>query len=119
MTEFALQNDECDKIGKKTILATVTANGIKTYSELLNEIYPYRRIGTFINISDYHLYNTRFTTIYGCTACTDDGTPLLVTIALKASGSLMKNYNTSSGTITNLSSTVPPSGSIIELYIQT
>lgn len=107
------------KIGKKTILATVTADGIKTNSELLNGLYPYRRAGAIINISDYHIFNTRFTTVYGCTACSDDGTPFLVSAVLKASGSVMKVYNTTSGTITDMSATVPASGSIIELYIQT
>ena len=101
----------------KTI-KSVTADGVKTISQLLDEVYPYRQSGAILKVSDYLLYNSRYTTLYGCTSCDGNGTPLLRSAILSASGSKLKTYDCNTNAVSDQSSNVLTSGSVVELYIQ-
>lgn len=99
-------------------IKSVTADGVKTISQLLDELYPYRKIGAILKVSDYLLYNSRYSTLYGCTSCDGNGTPLLRSAILSASGSKLKTYDCGTNTVSDQSSNVLTSGSVVELFIQ-
>jgi len=106
-----------NKMSTKKVLATATADGVKTLSALLDELYPYRKAGAILQVSDYAIFNTRYTTLYGCTSSDFDGNPVIRTVSLKQSGSIIKTTIPSTGTTTDQSANVPTKGITIELYI--
>ena len=99
-------------------LKSITADGVKTISQLLDELYPYRKVGAILKTSDYLLFNSRYSTYFGCVSCDGNGTPLLRCAILAASGSKLKMYDFDLSAVTDLSNIVLTEGSVIELCVQ-
>lgn len=99
-------------------LVEVIADGIKTYSQLLNQLYPYRSRLYRIDIDSTMFYPSTATR-YGNVGTTSNDDINFRMIGIKETGSVYKtiNINSATGTVsvTDLSSSVPDSGVKIKL----
>lgn len=109
-----------------TIVATVTADGVKTYRELLNELYNalpanYHFEGSLITIDDNILYACKNVSGFGmlfCNSIIDEGIGSYtlihreVVISSTAANCQFKRTNSNN----DYSSTAPSSGAVITIY---
>ena len=108
------------------VIGTVTADGVKTYSALLDELQPYiasagisDAYGISLMVGTYTMYggtNTRF----GVTFLDGTGKFNFYGAAVNANGSIFSSATISAGVITqtDLSSTVPTSGTTLKVISQ-
>ena len=97
-------------------IKSVTADGVKTYSELLNELSSYATFGCTLSIAN-NLFTSRNSDIYYNLHMTSGGAIQGFTARIASSGSLYKaiTFGANGNTIENLSSNVPNNGTIISL----
>ena len=97
-------------------IKSVTADGVKTYSELLNELSSYATFGCTLSIAN-NLFTSRNSNIYYNLHMTSGGAIQGFTARIASSGSLYKaiTLGANGNTIEDLSSNVPNNGTIISL----
>ena len=81
------------------IIVTVTADGVKTYSQLLNQLFPYRNRLYYITI-DSTMYYPSTATRYGHIGATSNDDINIRAVILKETGSIFKVSTISSSTST-------------------
>lgn len=106
-----------------SLKATVTADGVKTFSQILDELYPsigtvkknaYLKVTTSGHDDIYQLFNYSGTLVRFIKLQLTSSTVVIAQADCQASSSV---YRTTSGvTVTDSSSTVPTSGDVFELY---
>lgn len=103
-----------ETIGGYDVIHEVTGNGVKTYSQLLDELYPYADSGLTLNLSGMDFSGQSAYDFYtmALNAAGDNITPRFIT--LKASGSVYKT-STLSWTLTDRGSGAVTSGVKIQL----
>jgi len=100
-----------------TVLATATADGVKTYAQLLVELYPYIENGCYIDIDNNRLYGNNVSN-YGCVAAGGSNKIRLYAVYLTSTTAYyLRDEISNSGavTFTDLSSTVPANGNKVKL----
>ena len=103
-----------ETIGGYDVIHEVTGNGVKTYSQLLDELYPYADLGLTLNLSGMN-FSGQSAYYFYTMALNDAGDNITLRfITLKASGSVYKT-STLSWTLTDRGSGVVTSGVKIQL----
>lgn len=99
------------------VVASVTADGTKTYSELLSELYPYRTTGTYLDIGGVRHWGESGDS-FGSVLFDNSNTIAMFTAYLTSSGSLYAKAtidNSGTSRFVNLASNVPSQGKVIKL----
>ena len=95
------------------MVKSVTADGIKTLSAILDELYSARSSYNYIDLNGIKAYPAAATK-YSAITCTNNGEPVIYSIILKQSGSICKVHTMSSTgtawTISDISSNIPTQG---------
>lgn len=103
---------------------SVTADGVKTYSQLLNDLYALvdlSDIKGFVNLADEHENNTLtlaapiVSNIYVTSVAVTSSNYLAFAMDIKANSSIYRKY-TGGGSVSDESATVPTSGKKLTLY---
>ena len=108
--------DALDELINSKVIASVTADGVKTYSTLLDEISPYVDFGCTLSIAG-NLFTARNNTVYYNLHMTSGGSIQAFIVRLSSSGSMDKavTFGANGNTIEDMSSNVPNNGTIISL----
>lgn len=103
-----------DEIIIPTVIKTITADGIKTYSQLLDELYPYIDDNCILKM-DTVKYIQRSAGDYFNGAITSGGSLRMYGVRIKASGSYYKHYVFNDNTLVDDSDIVANNGVVLSL----